>query len=113
MPVYVDDLAVPYGRMRMSHMIADTDEELHAMAQKVGVSRRHWQSPDKHSISHYDVCQQSKQRALAEGAVAITAKQAAAMSRRFAQEGVLGLPEDALAWYIEWHKSRHKPPLGQ
>jgi hypothetical protein len=37
MGVYVDQYEVPYGRMKMSHMIADTLEELHEMANLLGV----------------------------------------------------------------------------
>ena len=31
--VYVDDMNAAYGCMKMSHMLADTDDELHAMAE--------------------------------------------------------------------------------
>ncbi len=47
MTVYVDDMQAQYGRMKMCHMIADTDEELHAMADLIGIARKWWQSPAK------------------------------------------------------------------
>ena len=40
MSVYVDDMAAPYGHMVMYHMVGDTDDELHAIADKIGVARR-------------------------------------------------------------------------
>lgn len=106
MTVYVDDLKTPYRRMLMSHMIADTDDELHAMAQSIGVARKHWQSPDNHSTSHYDICQQMKEKALHAGAIPISAKQAAAMARRRRVEGHLGTPNDAIQWYKNWMQSK-------
>lgn len=36
MTVYVDDVCIVYGRMRMSHMVADTEDELHQMASALG-----------------------------------------------------------------------------
>lgn len=101
MTVYVDDFETPYGRMRMSHMLADSDEELHAMADRIGVARRWWQSPEKTSGSHYDIALSKKALALRAGAVAITARQAAMMNRRRAMTGSLGTPEDAKRWYFE------------
>ena len=66
MSVYVDDMFAPYRRMLMSHMIADTEEELHAMADKIGVSRR-W-----HQGDHYDVCKEKRELAIKHGAVALS-----------------------------------------
>ena len=60
MTVYVDDMNAQYGRMKMSHLLADTDEELHQMAAKIGVARKWWQSPEKTSGSHYDIALSKK-----------------------------------------------------
>lgn len=50
----------------MSHMAADTLEELHQMAANIGVSKKHFQN--KQSKPHYDICKQSKQKAIELGA---------------------------------------------
>lgn len=69
MSVYVDDAAIPYGRMLMSHLVADSLEELHAMADRIGVARR-WFQRDA-STPHYDVCRSKRALALRYGAVAL------------------------------------------
>jgi alkanesulfonate monooxygenase SsuD/methylene tetrahydromethanopterin reductase-like flavin-dependent oxidoreductase (luciferase family) len=98
MTVYVDDMNAPYGRMKMCHMLADTDEELHAMADRIGVARKWWQSPEKTSGSHYDIALSKKALAIAAGAVAITWRQAGAMNARRRITGELGNPWTASAW---------------
>lgn len=64
--VYVDDMAAPYGRMVMYHMVADTVEELHAMADKIGVSRKWFQNKPHHP--HYDVSKGKRALAVRYGA---------------------------------------------
>ncbi|SKM81422.1 Uncharacterised protein [Mycobacteroides abscessus subsp. massiliense] len=58
MTVYVDDMRMParVGRLqaRWSHLMADTDEELHAFAARLGLKRSWHQKPGT-AISHYDV----------------------------------------------------------
>lgn len=82
MTVYVDDMCLQpmgqFGRMKMSHMIADTEDELHAMASRIGLAR-HWYQGD-----HYDVSMSLRTKAIAHGAVAITLRELAMMhaSRR-------------------------------
>jgi hypothetical protein len=67
--VYVDHYFAQYGRMQMSHMIADSLEELHAMADKIGVARKWFQ---KHaSIPHYDVCKSKRELAIKLGAISV------------------------------------------
>ncbi|MCK4121385.1 DUF4031 domain-containing protein [Ralstonia pseudosolanacearum] len=70
MSVYVDDMAAPYGRMLMFHMVADTDDELHAMADKIGVARR-WHQKAGTPHSHYDICKAKRALAVAHGAVEV------------------------------------------
>jgi len=67
MPVYVDNEQIPYRRMKMCHMLADTEEELHAMADKIGVARRWHQFPGTVK-SHYDICLTKRARAVELGA---------------------------------------------
>lgn len=69
MSVYVDTMRAPFGRMIMCHMFADDIDDLHAMAHRIGVSRRWFQTPPKASWDHYDICLSKKALAIAYGAV--------------------------------------------
>lgn len=69
MSVYVDRAIYGYGRMVMCHMIADTPDELHAMADRIGVARRWFQRPPKASFWHYDVCKSKRALAVKAGAI--------------------------------------------
>jgi hypothetical protein len=106
MAVYVDDMRAKYGRMVMCHMLADSDEELHAMADKIGVARRWWQSPQKTSGSHYDIALSKRAVAVAAGAVEITWRQAGSMNTRRRVTGSLGDPADAEAWLSDYLAKR-------
>lgn len=65
--VYVDDMRAQYGRMVMCHMLADTDEELHTMADRIGVARR-WHQKAGTPQSHYDICMSKRALAVKFGA---------------------------------------------
>jgi hypothetical protein len=106
MTVYVDDMRARFGRMVMCHMLADTDEELHAMADRIGVARRWWQSPEKTSGSHYDIALSKRSAAIAAGAVAITWRQAGCMNIRRKVAGVLGDPHEAEEWVDQFRKAQ-------
>ena len=86
MTVYVDDAKNPYGRMKMSHMIADSLDELHRMATKIGIQLRHFQDKD---IPHYDVCQSKKKLAMQLGAVEVSSQELVRIARKgkFREQG--------------------------
>ena len=88
MSVYVDDMRAKFGRMVMCHMIADTEEELHEMADKIGVARRWHQNADTYR-SHYDISLSKRALAIQRGAQEITWRQLGQMiqaKRRVAEE---------------------------
>lgn len=111
MGVYVDNMRAAFGRMIMCHMIADTDDELHAMADRIGVARRWWQSPEKTSGSHYDIALSRRKLAVAHGAVEIDMRQLAAMNLRRRITGELGDPDTAIAWYQDYQDKRRQPSI--
>jgi len=104
--VYVDNMRANFGRMVMCHMIADTDDELHAMADRIGVSRRWWQSPEKASGSHYDIALSKRKLAVDHGAIEIDMRQLATMNLRRRVTGALGDPNTAIAWYYDYQDKR-------
>jgi len=70
--VYVDKMKTQYRRMVMSHMLADSLEELHTMADRVGLKRKWFQN---HKTPHYDLCQAKRALAIQLGAVEIERRQ--------------------------------------
>lgn len=70
MAVYVDDAVIAWRGQRWAHLMADTLDELHAFAARLGLPRRAFQ--DKASGAHYDVTSEMRTHALALGAVAIS-----------------------------------------
>lgn len=79
MPVYVDKASNRYRRMLMSHMLADTLDELHAMADAIGIKRKWFQSE---SHPHYDICQSKRKLAIQNGAIEIGRRELVAMIRK-------------------------------
>jgi hypothetical protein len=71
MAVYVDKAQNQLGRMRMSYLVADTEEELHAMADRIGLRRERFQPK---SSPHYDVSRQKRALALRFGAIEVDRK---------------------------------------
>src|SRR6266487_6591438 len=90
MAVYVDDsniqATVPNGRARhtsqWSHLFADTQQELHEFAEKLGLRRSYFQpgrprgdgSPSPHW--HYDLTAGKRQQAIRLGAQPVTSREA-------------------------------------
>lgn len=71
MAVYVDQEENRFGRMIMSHLVADSLEELHAMADRIGL-RRSWFQPRSHP--RYDVSRQKRALAMRFGAIEVDRK---------------------------------------
>ncbi|MBN7458585.1 DUF4031 domain-containing protein [Mycobacteroides abscessus subsp. abscessus] len=71
MTVYVDDMRMSarVGRIqaRWSHLQADTDDELHEFAERLGLKRSWFQKPGT-AIAHYDVTDSKRAEAIRLGA---------------------------------------------
>lgn len=80
MTVYVDNARIAFGRMRMSHMVADTLDELHAMAAAIGMRREWFQGSA--STPHYDVSITRRARAIELGAVPVDRRELVEVIRR-------------------------------
>ena len=74
MSVYVDNMRAKYGRMVMFHMVADSTEELLAMADTIGVARRWLQYPGTPK-EHFDIALGKRELAVKAGAIEIGNKQ--------------------------------------
>jgi len=71
MSVYVDNMRAGFGRMIMCHMIADSTEELLAMADGIGVARKWIQKPGA-DHEHFDICLSKRAKAIELGAIPIS-----------------------------------------
>ncbi|UTW56691.1 DUF4031 domain-containing protein [Kordiimonas sp. SCSIO 12610] len=75
MTVYVDNAMIPFRGMRMSHMLADTRDELLHMATLLQTDHKWIQYKGTHK-EHFDICERRRLLALEYGAIAISYKQA-------------------------------------
>ncbi|NTF17014.1 DUF4031 domain-containing protein [Agrobacterium rubi] len=80
MAVYVDRQRNAFRGMIMCHMLADTESELHAMAERLG-ARREWYQANA-STPHYDVPLQKRAAAVAFGAIEIGRKETVTIIRK-------------------------------
>ncbi|CAG9194117.1 conserved hypothetical protein [Paraburkholderia caribensis] len=101
MTVYIDDMHEydfgRLGRMKMSHMIADTTAERVAMAMSIGMRPSWIQKAGTHG-EHFDVAKGKRDLAIARGAVPISVRECSAMCARRRVTGELGHPTDAESW---------------
>lgn len=81
MTVYIDKMNIPYGRMIMCHMLADSRKELDDIAHKIGLNKKWIQYPGTYK-EHYDICLQYKNKALEAGAIEISRKQVALILKK-------------------------------
>lgn len=66
MAVYVDKVFTPFGRYVFCHMLADSVQELHAMADKIGCKREWYQDV---TAPHYDISRIKRELAIQNGAI--------------------------------------------
>ena len=74
MSVYVDQMEAQYRTMKMSHLCADTTDELLAMADLIGVDRK-WIQKKGTRHEHFDICLSKKKLAIKAGAINLTRRE--------------------------------------
>lgn len=110
MAVYVDDFLlsadVPNGDRvisgRWSHLMADTHSELTEFAARLGL-KHSWIQHEGGPLEHYDVTSGMRDRAIRIGAVPVTMRESAALTRSRRS----GVPFDVQAFRLA------NPPDGQ
>ena len=90
--VYVDDwrqrATVRDRTDRWSHLLADDPDELHAMAGALGIPLRAYQHHRRSAaLNHYDVPEGLRRRAIELGAVAVTWREMARLTREWRRAG--------------------------
>lgn len=90
MSVYVDKDHNGFGRMIMCHMLADTLDELHATADKIGL-KRSWFQP--RSFPHYDLSKSRRALALRNGALEISRVEVVELMKRVSADWSKFMPE--------------------
>ncbi|AZF28691.1 DUF4031 domain-containing protein [Pseudomonas sp. R2-60-08W] len=84
MAVYVDAEGIKWRGREWSHLVADSLEELHAFADKLGLRRSWFQS--KTFYPHYDVTKSVRTRALAMGAYSADREKIVSCARQMRSE---------------------------
>jgi hypothetical protein len=93
MALYVDDPRHPLGRMKMCHMTADSLEELHAAADRLGLKRDWYQGPPASRFPHYDISLSRRRRAVEElDAQEVSTREIITVARRMALRDALKTP---------------------
>lgn len=70
MTVYVDSEFIEFRNMKMSHMIADTEEELQEIALNLKLNLSWWQKKGTYK-SHFDVSISKRKEAISLGAIVV------------------------------------------
>jgi hypothetical protein len=97
--VYVDDwrqrATIRQRDDRWSHLLADDPDELHDMAARLGIPQRGYQRHRRSSaLNHYDLPESLRLQAIELGAVAITWRQLARLTREWRHAGAPPDPPD-------------------
>lgn len=78
--VYVDDAGIMKHGRAWFHLVADSVDELHAFAAALGLPDRAFHRGARHP--HYDVPDELRERAIDQGAISITTRDAVRISRK-------------------------------
>jgi hypothetical protein len=97
--VYVDDwrqaATIRDRPDRWSHLLADDPEELHALAAALGIPRRGYQEHRRSAaLNHYDLPEALRVRAIALGAVPVTWREMARLTREWRRADARPTPPD-------------------
>lgn len=98
MTVYVDTMQARFRGMVMCHMIADSEQELHAMAAAIGMHRKWYQR------GHYDISMDMKELAIRKGAREIGMRELAALVFLSRAGQPMGDPETAVSRMRAWRR---------
>jgi len=95
--VYLDDWRqrATVGRRedRWSHLLADDEQELHALAGRLGIPLRGFQRHRRSAaLNHYDLPESYRDRAIALGAVPISWREMARLTREWRRADVQPAP---------------------
>lgn len=78
MGVYVDDAIWEWRGRRWCHLVADSEDELHAFGARLGLKRQWFQHrPARPWLDHYDLHEVARDVAIAMGAEPITLREMA------------------------------------
>lgn len=115
MPVYVDNAQIPLGRMKMSHMFADTREELEAMVREIALPKSATIQSEGQPNEHYDLSATYRAKALHAGAIGVDSRALVALIRRKRAEAAnppKAAPEPS-EWPTEDDENEIEAPDGQ
>lgn len=102
MTVYVDDMYKyplgQFGRMKMSHLMADTTEELLAMTRQIGVQSR-WIQSEGERHEHFDIAISKRKLAVAAGAVEVSMREIAFFCNSHDDREVFVLGPSETEWW--------------
>ncbi|HEV3368009.1 MAG TPA: DUF4031 domain-containing protein [Acidimicrobiales bacterium] len=95
--VYLDDwrqrATIGQREDRWSHLLADDELELHALAGELGIPRRGFQRHRRSAaLNHYDLPESYRHRAIALGAVPVTWREMARLTRTWRRAGARPTP---------------------
>jgi len=84
MAVYVDNVRIAWKGRLWCHLVADSADELHRFAQRLGLRRAWFQRSA--SYPHYDVTAELRERAIELGALSGSRRQIITCARRLKEE---------------------------